>query len=72
MYLQGEKLLQDGQLLRLWRWLGSLILATGVVFSVFMISNGQKGLYMGLILGWALPFALVLWYAFENYFSTRD
>jgi len=33
-----------------------------IVSGALMILNGGEGLYMGLILVWAGPFVLLLWY----------
>lgn len=33
-----------------------------VIAGYMMVLQGQNGLYMGLILVWAVPFALLLWY----------
>lgn len=33
-----------------------------IIAGYVMVLQGGKGLYMGLILVWAVPFALVLWY----------
>lgn len=67
IYLRGEKLLHDGRRLRLWRWLGNIILAAGLVYGATLVNNWGNGLYMGLILIWALPFIFVLWYVRKIY-----
>lgn len=44
------------------RWnLGQSILATLVAAGIFLIWRGKEGTYLGLILAWAGPFALLLW-----------
>lgn len=62
VYLRGEKLVHDGRRLRLWRWLGNVIMAALIITGAWMVVAKDKGLYMGLILVWAVPVALMLWY----------
>ncbi|KAK5139698.1 hypothetical protein LTR04_003385, partial [Oleoguttula sp. CCFEE 6159] len=48
-----------------WRYLkfgGKLVLAYGIKAGTDMIEEGRKGTYMGLIIVWAAPFLLLLWY----------
>ena len=40
---------------------GAVTLATTVLYGVVLIWNGGEGTYLGLILAWAGPFALLLW-----------
>ncbi|KAL6713461.1 hypothetical protein ACLMJK_008926 [Lecanora helva] len=61
VYLRGERLLNDGKRLRLWRWIGIITIVACIAAGVRMIVKGQEGLYMGLILVWAGPFVLLLW-----------
>ncbi|KAL8813768.1 MAG: hypothetical protein Q9200_000021 [Gallowayella weberi] len=63
IHLRGEKLLHDGRRLRLWRWLGSMVLVGSIFVGASMIAGNGKGLYMGLIIIWAGPFILMLWEA---------
>lgn len=37
-------------------------MAAIIIAGYMMVLQGRKGLYLGLILVWALPFALLLWY----------
>ena len=37
-----------------------------IIAGYLMVLQGRKGLYMGLILVWAVPFALLLWYVSSN------
>jgi len=47
---------------RLSRWnAGQAILSTLVVIGLYLLWNGGEGTYLGLILAWAAPFALLLW-----------
>lgn len=46
----------------MWRRLGSLSMAAIFIAGYMMVLQGRNGLYMGLILIWAVPFALLLWY----------
>lgn len=46
----------------MWRWLGIIAIIVFILSGVAMILHNQKGLYMGLILAWAGPFVLLLWY----------
>lgn len=62
VYLRGQKLLRDSGRLRIWRWLGTVAIVTGILAGVMLIAKGKAGLYMGLILAWAGPFILLLWY----------
>ena len=62
IYLRGQKLLNDGSRLRLWRWIGIFALIAGILAGVKMISNRAEALYLGLIIVWAGPFVLLLWY----------
>lgn len=68
-YLRGEKLQHDGKRLRLWRGVGTFIMSFLTAGGAVMASSRGKGLYMGLILVWALPFALVLWYVYLSSMS---
>ena len=63
VYLRGQRLLHDGRRLRIWRWTGTLAILAGTAVGVSMIARRGEGLYMGLILVWAGPFILMLWYA---------
>lgn len=38
------------------------MLVAGIFYAATMVKTGGKGLYMGLILIWALPFVSILWY----------
>lgn len=37
-------------------------MAAMIIAGYIMVLQGRSGLYMGLILVWAVPFALLLWY----------
>lgn len=41
-------------------------MAAMILAGYMMVLQGKKGLYMGLILIWAVPFALLLWYVSEH------
>lgn len=60
IYLRGEKL-HGGQRLRLWRWLGGMLLVVAISLGAGMIAGNGRGLYLGLIIVWAGPFILMLW-----------
>ena len=62
IYLRGQKLLNDGRRLRQWRWLGIITILAGICQGVRLVLKDGEGLYMGLILVWASPFILMLWY----------
>ena len=62
IYLQGQKLLNDGRRIGLRRWIGISAIIACIFIGIGMIKNGGRGLYMGLILVWAGPFVLLLWY----------
>ena len=47
--------------LELQRNLGAIILAASAIYGAVLIGNGGEGTYLGLILAWAGPFALLLW-----------
>ncbi|KAL8992168.1 MAG: hypothetical protein Q9169_007312 [Polycauliona sp. 2 TL-2023] len=61
IYLQGDKLLHDGRRMRVWRWLGTILLALGISLGASLVAGDGKGLYLGLIIVWAGPFILMLW-----------
>jgi 15-cis-phytoene synthase/lycopene beta-cyclase len=44
-----------------WRKVGQLAFALGILAGMGLIWKGDKGTYLGLILVWASPFALLLW-----------
>ncbi len=48
--------------MRQWRLFGTGAFIVGILAGVNMIISGRRGLYMGLILVWAGPFILLLWY----------
>ena len=56
VYLRGQKLLS------LRRWIGILAILACILAGIGLIMKGGEGLYMGLILVWAGPFVLLLWY----------
>ena len=62
VYLRGQKLLSDGSRLRQWRWSGILGITACIFWGCQMVMGNREGLYMGLILVWAGPFVLLLWY----------
>ena len=39
------------------------ILVVAITMGAWMVVGGGEGMYMGLILVWAGPFILLLWYA---------
>ena len=61
VYLCGETV-NDGRSLRKWRWLGQAVLLFGIFTGVNLVMKKDEGFYLGLILVWAGPFALLLWY----------
>lgn len=52
-----------GSLWRYYKWAGQLVLSLSIAFGVTLIERGGAGVYMGLIIVWACPFLLLLWYA---------
>ena len=54
--------MNDGRALRKWRWLGQVILSIGILSGVNLVVQKEEGFYLGLILVWAGPFILLLWY----------
>lgn len=62
VYLRSRRLLNDGRWLRLWRWLGITLILGIILVGTSMVMQKGPGLYMGLILVWAGPFVLLLWY----------
>lgn len=62
VYLQGLESGVDGKRLRLGRWVGNAVGVVLLVSGARMVVDQGKGLYMGLILLWAIPFVLLLWY----------
>ncbi|KAL8825422.1 MAG: hypothetical protein Q9191_004427 [Dirinaria sp. TL-2023a] len=63
VYLRGEQLLRHGRHLLVSRWLGTLAVAAGIAFGIWLVTKSGEGLYMGLILIWSGPFILLLWEA---------
>ena len=61
-YLRGHKLLHDSKRIRQWRYAGASVILSSILAGATMIARGGKGLYLGLILAWAGPFILFLWY----------
>lgn len=57
IYLRGA----NGKRLQLWRWFGTIVGLVLIMSGALMVKDRGKGLYMGLILIWAIPFVLVLW-----------
>lgn len=53
----------ESQNLQKWRSIGQIVLTLGVVSAAFAVRNDGTGTYLGLIVGWAGPFMLLLWYA---------
>lgn len=66
IYLQGHKLLNDGRRLGLRRWTGISVIVVCILAGICMIIKSGEGLYMGLIVVWAGPFVLLLWYDQKN------
>jgi 15-cis-phytoene synthase/lycopene beta-cyclase len=56
--LRGKR--RDQSLLPL-KWLGASILTGLIALGIVFLQRHGEGFYMGLILTWAGPFALLLW-----------
>jgi hypothetical protein len=39
-----------------------LSISVGVAYSIKVVGSGSEGTYLGLIIAWAGPFILILWY----------
>ena len=63
VYLRGGKA-QDRFKWRTWCWVGQATLAGIILVGAKLVSQKKEGLYMGLILVWATPVLLFLWYVF--------
>jgi len=50
--------------LQRWRLAGQIVLSLGILSAAFAVRHDGTGTYLGLIVGWAGPFMLLLWYAF--------
>ena len=61
VYLRGKQAQAKSTLPR-WRLLGQIALLAGIIGGSSLVYHGGEGLYMGLILIWALPFLLFLWF----------
>ena len=48
---------------RFYKYVGQFVLVLGLSTAWVMFNAGGTGTYMGLIVGWAFPFLLFLWYA---------
>ena len=46
---------------------GQVLIGLLVAAGTMMILDGRRATYMGLILAWASPFALILWYDFAHF-----
>ncbi len=66
VYLRRQRLLHHGGRARIWRWLGTVAIVAGILAGAMLVMKGGKGFYMGLILAWAGPFILLLWYEIIN------
>ena len=62
VYLQGQTLLNDRRHLGLKRWVGISAIVACIFAGIALIIKSGEGLYMGLIIVWAGPFVLLLWY----------
>ena len=62
VYLQGQKLLDDGRRLGPAKWVGISAIVACIFAGIGLIMKNGEGLYMGLIIVWAGPFVLLLWY----------
>lgn len=47
----------------MWRWLGIITIVAAIFFGIVLLVRDGEGLYLGLIVVWAGPFVLLLWYA---------
>ncbi len=56
----------SGPIWRYYKWAGQLALSLSIVLGVALIRRGGVGVYMGLILIWACPFLLLLWYGLRT------
>lgn len=61
VYLQGQKMLNEGGRLGMRRWIGISAIIVCILAGIGMIVKSGEGLYMGLIIVWAGPFILLLW-----------
>jgi 15-cis-phytoene synthase / lycopene beta-cyclase len=52
------------------RGIGQLLLLAGAVTGAILVRKGAEGTYLGLILAWACPFALLTW-TFSGHFIIR-
>lgn len=69
VYLRGQRLLRDQGRTWIRLWLGIVLIAVGIITGAMLMLKGGRGLYIGLIVVWAGPFILLLWYApMKNYF----
>ena len=68
--LHPTYLRSDGKWRRL-QWLGQIVLGTIIASSLYAIQRGGEAMYMGLILIWAGPFLLLLWYVPSVFTQSR-
>lgn len=71
IYLQNNNTIRGGRGIsknkgRLYGLVGALFLCGGIVKALSLIQQGGLGTYMGLIIIWAFPFLLLLWYAIRQ------
>ena len=62
VYLQGQRPSPERTQMERMRWFGTAVIVAYILYGVSLVSKGGNGLYMGLIISWAGPFVLLLWY----------
>ena len=70
VYLQTERLRGKWISLQWRKWLGQAILLTGIGWGAKLVNDRREGFYLGLILVWAGPFVLFLWYGNSSHVAT--
>ena len=66
IYLRDETGLEGGERLRQWKRGGQIVLIGIIIWGAHMVISREEGMYMGLIIVWAGPFLLLLWYDARN------
>lgn len=66
IYLRAEDGSIEGEHLRRLKKVGQMVLIGIMTWGARLVGSGGEGMYMGLIIVWAGPFLLLLWYDAQN------
>lgn len=60
-FLRAEKAPGSNKILHRIRFAGQVSLVLSLISAWFLVQSNGSGTYLGLIVGWAFPFLLLLW-----------